>query len=440
MTTTDLQVQVGSPNGDGKRDIIYRYGGREYPDCVDVQSGWQREQSLKRALDAFALPAENLSALDSEIARLASEADRKMEGGNKGIDYGEITAATLAQQDHRIEYLIPNVLAAGQHCLLGGPHKSLKSLVAADLAVSLTLAGHFLGFFRVARAAKTILMSGECGWPVLQDNLRRTARAAGHNLADLSGLMVSDKLPMFGSPNHADAMGQLLRDNEIEVGILDCAYLCMPMDGGTASNVFLMGTLLRSLADVFVENNATMILLHHATKAAGSDGQPIRLENLSFAGFREFSAQWILLSRHVQYVPGSGHHDLWLSTGGRAGHSGCWNLVADEGEYVPDAERRWDVAIYSRDEAQEQVNDRRAQIQQEKAEAALESDRRAIVGMMVKLKTPPTKTELRDRAPFGHGRFSRAFSSLVDDGTVEPLEIHKGNNRKYEAWTLRTTD
>ena len=46
---TDLRVSVGVPNGDGKRPVVYRLGDREYPDTVDVQSGWQREQSLRRA-------------------------------------------------------------------------------------------------------------------------------------------------------------------------------------------------------------------------------------------------------------------------------------------------------------------------------------------------------------------------------------------------------
>jgi len=73
---TDIQVDVGQTNGDGRTPVVYRFGDKEYPDRVDVSSGFQREQSLRRALDSFGLPADNLPALDAEIARLAKEAYR----------------------------------------------------------------------------------------------------------------------------------------------------------------------------------------------------------------------------------------------------------------------------------------------------------------------------------------------------------------------------
>jgi len=57
---TDIQVDVGQTNGDGRTPVVYRFGDKEYPDRVDVSSGFQREQSLRRALDSFGLPADNL--------------------------------------------------------------------------------------------------------------------------------------------------------------------------------------------------------------------------------------------------------------------------------------------------------------------------------------------------------------------------------------------
>ena len=63
---TDLRVSVGKRNGDGKRHIVYRHGEKEYSDRVEVLSGGQREQSLRRALEALGLPANNLPALGAK--------------------------------------------------------------------------------------------------------------------------------------------------------------------------------------------------------------------------------------------------------------------------------------------------------------------------------------------------------------------------------------
>ena len=73
---TNLRVFVGERNGDGKRSVVYRLNEREYPDQVDVSSGFQREQSLKRAIEALGLPADNLPALGTEVVRLAAEKDK----------------------------------------------------------------------------------------------------------------------------------------------------------------------------------------------------------------------------------------------------------------------------------------------------------------------------------------------------------------------------
>jgi hypothetical protein len=60
------------------------------------------------------------------------------------VNYGGVTLAELARQEHHIDYHIPGLLAQGQHCLVGGPHKSLKSLMAADLAIAVATGSPFL--------------------------------------------------------------------------------------------------------------------------------------------------------------------------------------------------------------------------------------------------------------------------------------------------------
>lgn len=86
---------------------------------------------------------------------------------------------------------------------------------------------------------------------------------------------------------------------------------------------------------------------------------------------------------------------------------------------------------------QEQSKRQRAE---DRAAAILESDQKELVKIMARLKTPQTKSDLRNRIPFGHGRFDRAFASLASDGILEPTETTKGNNRTFEAWKLRKSE
>ena len=75
-----------------------------------------------------------------------------------------------------------------------------------------------------------------------------------------------------------------------------------------------------------------------------------------------------------------------------------------------------------------------------RAAAALEADRKELVKVATRLKTPQTETALRGAVSFQGQRFKAALASLADDGTLQPAEIVKGNNRAYPAWTLRQTD
>jgi hypothetical protein len=206
-------------------------------------------------------------------------------------------------------------------------------------------------------------------------------------------------------------MARFIEDNGLELCIIDPAYMCF--DGADAGNVFIMGGMLRSIAEVFVAHKATMLLLHHSTKPAGLDGQPIELTDLSFAGFREFAAQWLLLSRRRRYIPGSGHHELWLSVGGRAGHSGLWGLDVDEGEFQVGGERKWEVRVLPHGdvhrEEESQRESAKAETRAARATARIDADKRCIIKALAK----------------------------IPSGDVVPVEVSKPNRKTpYQAYKL----
>ncbi len=70
--------------------------------------------------------------------------------------------------------------------------------------------------------------------------------------------------------------------------------------------------------------------MHHCKRSRVSPNQPATLDDVAWTGFAEFSAQWLLLSRRRRYDPNTGHHELWFTAGGRAGHHGLWALDVDE--------------------------------------------------------------------------------------------------------------
>jgi hypothetical protein len=102
--------------------------------------------------------------------------------------------------------------------------------------------------------------------------------------------------------------------------------------------------------DLAQETGCTPILCHHLKKSVNEPYEPAELENIAWAGFQEFVRRWILLNRRVRYDPDhGGHHELWMSVGGSAGHSGLWGLNIDEGQ--DHGGRRWEVEVISASEA-----------------------------------------------------------------------------------------
>lgn len=360
----------------------------------------------------------------------------------KPIEFRRISCKELDDANYDLEYLIDGALVARQPCILAGGKKTLKTSLLIDLGISLAMGGCFLGRLKVNRACRVGIMTGESGLATIQETARRIATAAGYRLGDIGGLVFSEDLPQFGSIAHQEALGRFIMGDELEVIAVDPAYMCIP--DVDPSSIFSMGPVLRGVSQVCQEHGALLLICHHAKKTKNDPFSPMELEDISWAGFQEFARQWLLVGRRELYQPGTGEHRLWLSAGGSAGHSGLWAVDVAEGTQATPGGRFWRVGVMPASEARADAQARqeatKRQRAEERAAASLETDRSELVKVLTKAKRPETKTALRDRATLGHGqRFDRAFASLVDDGTLEPAEITKGNNRPVSAWKLRET-
>ena len=368
------------------------------------------------------------------IGRMIQNATEGGDADTEGIDFGIITAAELLRKDCSVEFLIPHVLAKDQHHILGGPLKCCKSLIATDLAVSLSMGGRFLDHFEVTRPVRTILLCGEAGWPVFQENIRRISGARGATEEHLENLLTGVRLPKFGNVGHQDSLGGYITEQKAEVVIIDCAYRCIP--GESVSNQFMMGEVLDSIGHALESVGATLILLCHTPKHIAA-GDPLELDNLAFAGFSEFAAQWLIVNRQKAYEPGTGRHNLWAVIGGRAGHSGTYALDLDEGEFHQGKDREWRTAVTRADKAREEYRGRKEQEREAKRAEKLEEIKKRILNAAATYKQGETATTIRDRAGLHDREFKPALSELLDSSDLLPIEIVKSNRKApYSGYIL----
>ena len=344
-----------------------------------------------------------------------------------------ISAAELDNGDYRVEYLVENILVAKQPAIVGGRHKTLKTSILAELAVSLASGRKLLDTFAVKRACRVGVVSCESGLGVLQETLRRICSNKELVLRDLDHLILSNTIPRLDDPAWISALSEFCTDNELEVLILDPAYLMM--SGTDAGNLFAMGERLAGLNKLTTDTGVTVILAHHLKRANGQHAPryaPPEMEELAWAGFAEFARQWLLLGRRGPYKDGSGHHELWMRAGGSAGHSGLYGVDVHEGRIGDPGGRVWRVRVQPGGQiieakVKEQV-DRKAKKMQEQDDEG----QRAIVEALSELPEGegvfPAK--LGQLASMGDARLKRLLKGLVDTGAVEECEARQAPNHK----------
>jgi AAA domain len=347
------------------------------------------------------------------------------------------SAAQLNSGQFETRYLIPGILAAAQPGGIFGAFKTLKTSLTADLLISLASGTPFLGHFDVAEPGRTLFLSGESGLAALQSIARRICTARGLSLETLDNFELSPKLPNLDSSDDMRALGRIVRKKWPVCIAIDPAYLAIR--GEDARNLFAMGSLLRPLAELCNDTGCTILIVHHCKRSRVVPGDPATLDDIAWSGFAEFSAQWLLLARRRRYDPDTGHHELWFSAGGRAGHHGLCALDIDEGR--PDdgelanppaiAEFRiWKTALRRVSSAQTQsekqiidaCEDRRAR----RSDVVLKRDRRRLVKAMFETCGPVTARYLRDRLGINGLRIRQVLCSLLKDGLLTEVTHHTG--------------
>jgi hypothetical protein len=350
----------------------------------------------------------------------------------RGRDLQLVDSATFFATSFQLSWLVRNVLVDRQPMVVGGPKKSLKTSLIVELAISLASGTPFLGHFCVDRPRCVGLYSGESGQAVIQESARRIARSKRLSRVEALSIHWGFSLPRLSYPEDLTILHEEIVARRLEVVILDPLYLAL-LAGDTdrqASNLFDVGPLLAEVTECCLSAGATPILVHHSRKHTGTGkGSSPELDDLAYAGIQEFARQWLLIGRREAYVPDSGQHQLWLTTGGSAGHSGCWAVDIDEGRLAADfTGRRWDVTVRSAGEERRRTTTRSERVRCEQQEQRRASDLEAMRQALRRYPDGETLTVLRESSRL-NSRAQAVLDELIELGDVERAEIQKPAGR-----------
>ncbi|HEX3658220.1 MAG TPA: AAA family ATPase [Pirellulales bacterium] len=395
----------------------------------------------------------DLPALGQQLVQHLEQYAHAVPAGATGLPAAGtfMDSAAFSTHSFKHEWLVEKVLVANQPGVIGGMKKTLKTSLMIDLGVSLASGGavKFLGKFKVPKAKRVALISGESGPATLQETAKRVCHAKGLNLAELP-IFWNFSVPRLSDEGDLKSLRKAIQDHGFEVVAIDPLYLSLLASNSNiqASNLYQIGPLLKGVADACLEAGATPLVIHHSRKTQGAKHNfgPMELDDLAFSGISEFARQWMLLGRRKAYEAGSGRHELWLSVGGSAGFSGMWAVDVNEGTLHEDfTGRTWSVQVRTAAEVNATEAAIKAEQKHQKTAAKQTSkdaeDRNKLLKALEEFPEGETQSEIADKAGVPRGKAKPLLAQLVEDGHVEQVKVTKGagsaGSRQYAGFKLK---
>jgi AAA domain/Primase C terminal 2 (PriCT-2) len=341
-----------------------------------------------------------------------------------------ISAADLHTKIEPIVFLIDGVLVASQPLVTVAPPKSMKTCVTVDMAVSLASGKRFLGYFNVNRPVNVAMLSGESGLPVINETIGRICTQKGISPDGLNNLFISKIVPDLGDKEVIKEIGRCIKQHSLSVIIIDPLYFALA--GADGGSLYKMAEKLRPIAKLCEAKNVTLVLVHHTRKRQekSEKNKPTELNDASLAGITEFARQWITLGRRSRYIEGTGQHELWLTVGGSAGHSGLYKLDIKEGSHSALQGRKWEVAI---SDASQGLSIDRHKNDEEK-------DEPRILEFLEKNEKGETANAMAEKLKIAKSRVKKICDRLVEDEKLEAVKIDKGKGGNHDGYRLKISD
>ncbi len=340
------------------------------------------------------------------------------------------------------------MLAAGQLGGIFGAFKTLKTSLAADLLISLASGTAFLGRFPVSQSGRVLFLSGEAGLPATKSLAGRICAERGLSLDALENFVCSPDVPNLSDPFDAMAFTELVEREKPICVVIDPSFLALGggrggrggarggNSGKKSRSLFETGRLLRPLVELCESTGCAILIVHHSPRSRRA-GEPAMLDDLAGSGVAEFSDQWLLVSRRQPFdvgtgQDGTGHHELWLTTGSGAGEQGLWELDVDEPALEQGAvptqagSRRWKTAVRPATSPQLQtdtqfVADREDRNLRRRA-LAFERQSQRTLELLAAYPDGRTARFIRDTLGMSGDRINRLLDRLIEKGVVVRTE------------------
>jgi len=359
------------------------------------------------------------------------------------FSFERISLRQLLDTDYDQNYLIEDVLVAGQPLIIGAPKKALKTTLMIEMAICLASGLPFLGKWKVNQPIRVGIMSGESGEATIKETAARIVKAKGWDVPLDDLVRFCFRVPRFGEKSHMQALEEFIKEDGLKMLWVDPTYQAIPAVEN-ASNLFAVGAILGKVTEIGQKTNCTMALLHHLRKNPAEPFIPPELEDLAWSGFAEWARQWILLGRRVKFDPESnGEHKLWMNIGGSAGHCSLWALDIEEGRKNDPGGRHWKYELNGASVARTAaVQDKRTKREAEKAieDATTAAARQAkLIEVMRQHNQADTESVLRKRAGMSGEVFGPVIHALLKCDKVIKCAVEK-HGKKYDGYQLRPTE
>jgi replicative DNA helicase len=387
--------------------------------------------------------------LDQAYERFSTLSDAAGAIAPDGFEAGMISSSEMCEPVVQPDWRVKGVFVANEPTIFGGPQKTLKTSLLIDLAVSLGTACPFLGRFPVPRSVRVGMISGESGKFVIRANALEIARARGVDLDADGNIFWGFNLPKLTEDGHLRSLERLIRDNGLEVLMLDPLYLTIPSETVDHKNMFALGPVLATFGQICLDAGCTPILAHHFCKNREDPFGPPELHELAYGGISQWMRQWFLVSRRERYDKASGIHKLHLSFGGSFGHSAEYALDIETGVVDEDfTGRKWEVTLNTvsqsiATEEQDGLN-RRIQRQAEADEATefkTRKDMGQAIGIFEKQRDRKlTTSQLRQATSWNSTRAGHVLYRLQEAGAIRSADCvvatRGGGVRTVEGFEL----
>jgi len=383
----------------------------------------------------------NFEVLPDEIPEEKQEKDGKeKESENNEFEQDNLklyTSAELVDGDFEEEFLINSFLIEKQPMIISGPEKTLKTTILVQMAIALASGKPFLGKFSVKKKCKVLFLSAESGLNTLKKNAMKMCETMGIELRDLEIIWCAE-VTNLEDPESIKKLERATELHKPDLTFFDPVYFMMPTLGGNAGNVFEVNSRLQKINDYVRKYGVTPVIVHHSNLDKANPHNKPRLSDVSWAGFKQWARQWIIIGRRSYYDDKNlGFHELNILAGGSSGHSSSWEVniqeggtdINESGGVEGSRERKWHVDFPEVKNDHETSETSKNKVQRDK----IASDAERVLKYLQLHTRGRTMKKIRDECGLGLTAAGEATKYLLEGSRILTcLSDEKGNPTMYK--------